>query len=264
MRLSRLFGGLAVSLLLIGGGCASSVAPLAVGDNVFAEWTSQKWYSGTIDKTCDLGFNVAFDESGEKCVAPDQIIRNVVPKEGKVKVGTKVIAKWTGTPYYDAEVTSISDDVYTVTYYDGAKYDVSLSELRLDPNPGVSTAKESADTSDVKVEVSAPAPSSGIFSVGTPVEGKWVTDGSWYGGMISKVNANGTFDVKWDDGTTQPGTAASSVRLKAGTAVEARWNGGSYWSGKVTKANSNGTYDITWDSDGTMQKNTPLGDLKLK
>ena len=82
--------------------------------------------------------------------------------------------------------------------------------------------------------------------------------------MISKVNANGTFDVKWDDGTTQPGTAASSVRLKAGTAVEARWNGGSYWSGKVTKANSNGTYDITWDSDGTMQKNTPLGDLKLK
>ena len=64
--------------------------------------------------------------------------------------------------------------------------------------------------------------------------------------------------------TTQPGTAASSVRLKAGTAVEARWNGGSYWSGKVTKANSNGTYDITWDSDGTMQKNTPLGDLKLK
>ena len=265
MRFNRsFFGGLAFSLLLIGGGCAGSASQFAVGDNVYGEWTSQKWYAGTIDKTCDAGFNVKYDDGDESCLAPDQLIHNVAPKKNQVKVGTTVIAKWTGTPFYDATVASIDGDTYKVKYYDGVEYDVTLEGLRLDPNPGKSTYKKPAAKVEVTTTNTASAGEAGKFTAGTPVKAIWKSDGKFYSGKIGAANADGTYDVNWDDGTTQSKTSVANIRHKVGTAVDAVWHtSGNHWSAKISKVNSDGTYEVTWD-DGTKQDKTKLSELKVK
>lgn len=270
MRFSHsYFGGVVLSLLLIGAGCVGSASKLAIGNNVYGEWTSQKWYSGTITETCDNGFTVAYDEGDQSCLAPDQIIHNKIPKKSQAKVGTKVIAKWTGTPYYDAEIVKIEGSTYTVKYYDGVQYDVTLEQLRLDPNPGKSTYKSKITDEtkkDVVVkDVVVKEISTSAFAIGTPVEAIWKNDGKYWSGKIGKLNANGTYDIKWDDGSTQTQTKEANIRLKVGIAVEALWHSGSgYWSGKITKANTDGTYLITWDSDKTTQDKTKLSEIRIK
>lgn len=101
-----------------------------VGDKVFGEWASKTWYAGEIDRTCDGGFNVKFTDGGEKCLPEAQLIEDEV---NKVNVGTKVIAKWTGSAYYDAEIISKTDDKVKVKYYDGVEYEVNADEIRVDP-----------------------------------------------------------------------------------------------------------------------------------
>ncbi len=131
MRINRsLFGGLAMSLLLLGAGCSSG---LSAGDQVYAEWVPKTWYTASVTGTCDAGYQVEYDDGTKKCHGAVQLIKDKPASRGDVQVGTKVIAKWTGTPYYDAEVIEISDGTYKVQYYDGVKYDVSLQQMRLDP-----------------------------------------------------------------------------------------------------------------------------------
>ncbi len=217
MRFNRsLLGGLFLTLLLIGGGCAAN--KFAVGDSVYAEWTSKTWYAGSIDKTCDKGFNVKFDDGDQKCVSTNQLVKNAVPSKGKVKVGTKVLAKWTGTPYYDAEVISITNGTYKVKYYDGVEYDVTLNGLRLDPRPAGSSAPaetKPAEKVDPNAEIAArPVPTKAQLPVGTKIQAVWSVSGNYWPGKIGKVNADGTFDVAWNDGTTQEKTAITDIRLE--------------------------------------------------
>lgn len=102
-------------------------------DKVYGEWASKTWYDGTINRTCDAGFNVKFSDGGEKCLSEAQLIMDKAPSASKVTVGTKVIAKWTGAAYYDADVIAKTDDKVKVKYYDGVEYEISTSEVRLDP-----------------------------------------------------------------------------------------------------------------------------------
>lgn len=105
----------------------------SIGDKVFGEWASKTWYAGVINKTCEGGFNVTFTDGGEKCLPESQLVQDKAPSPSKVDAGTKVIAKWTGAAYYDAEVLTKNDDKVKVKYYDGVEYEVMTSEVRLDP-----------------------------------------------------------------------------------------------------------------------------------
>jgi hypothetical protein len=105
----------------------------SVGDKVFGEWISKTWYAGTIDKTCDAGFSIKFTDGSEKCLSEAQLIKDKEPGASALSVGTKVIAKWTGSAFYDAEIAEKNSDKFKVKYYDGVEYEVSADELRLDP-----------------------------------------------------------------------------------------------------------------------------------
>jgi hypothetical protein len=104
----------------------------SAGDKVYAEWSPKTWYAGTIEKTCDKGFYIKYDDGSEKCMAENELLSNKIPSSSQIKLNSKVIAKWLGTPYYDAVVTEINEEKYKVKYYDGVEYEVPLNELRLD------------------------------------------------------------------------------------------------------------------------------------
>jgi hypothetical protein len=130
MNAKRALTAVATALVLVGAGCGAA-SNFAVGDDVYSEWTSKSWYTASVTKTCDKGWEVKYDDGSTKCNSEAELIMDKAPK--KAKVGDKVIAKWTGSAYYDATVDSINEDVYTVKYYDGVTYDVAANELRFDP-----------------------------------------------------------------------------------------------------------------------------------
>lgn len=108
-------------------------AAFEVGDQVFAEWTPNNWFLGEIEGTCEEGFNVAYDDGNEKCHAEDEIILDEVPEASEIEVGSAVIADWSGAQYYNAEVTAIEGEMYSLKYYDNFTKDVKIDDLRLDP-----------------------------------------------------------------------------------------------------------------------------------
>ena len=90
-----------------------------------------------------------------------------------------------------------------------------------------------------------------------------------YPGKISRVHADGTFDVSYDDGESETRVEArlitalggggsdsdrgSSDKLREGDAVEARYRGREkYYPGKIDRDRRDGTYDIAYD-DGERE-----------
>jgi len=49
------------------------------------------------------------------------------------------------------------------------------------------------------------------FEVGQRIEGDWKNYGHWYPGKIAKINADGTYDIKYDDGFTERGVKLDNV-----------------------------------------------------
>ena len=104
---------------------------LKVNDAVFAEWVQNGWYHGKIAKTCDAGFHIAFDDGDQKCCTVAQIVKDVIPKANKVKVGKKVLAQWSNGRYYPGRVAAIAGGSYTIKFNDGDQGAVKLAQIRL-------------------------------------------------------------------------------------------------------------------------------------
>lgn len=207
-----------MTLLLIGAGCGAS--GFKVGDSVYAEWVPKTWYAGTIDGTCDKGYHVSFDDGDDKCVSENQLVQNDIPAKSKISVGTNVLAKWTGTPFYDATVIEIDGDTYKVQYYDGVKYDVGLSGLRLDPRDRDSYTADSKDDDSTTTAPSGsgidskPVPTAAQLPAGTKVHAKWHVSGNYWPGEIKSKEADGTYTILWEDNTTQAKTKLDEIRLQ--------------------------------------------------
>ena len=54
------------------------------------------------------------------------------------------------------------------------------------------------------------------FARGDKVEARYGGKSKWYKGKIARVNANGTFDVTYDDGDSERGIRASMIRAVGG------------------------------------------------
>ena len=123
----------------------------------------------------------------------------------------------------------------------------------------------------------------GAYQKGDKVEAKYQGKSKWYPGSISRVNANGTFDILYDDGDTESGVRESLIRRRERSAsprranaarpskhsdddndndasdgfrrsdnIEARYKGKSKWyKGSISRVNANGTYDILYDDGDT-------------
>ena len=113
--------------------CAGSA--FNVDDRVWAEWSTNNWYLGTVTETCTDGdkeaWTVEFDDSGDGCYALGQILADE-PPTGTLKVGDPVIGFWaTDSHYYTAEIAEVSDEGYKIKYYDGVEFDVEKDQVIL-------------------------------------------------------------------------------------------------------------------------------------
>lgn len=246
-----------------------------VGDQVYAEWTPTVWYPGKIDKTCEKGFHVAFNDGDEKCASAQELIADVTPKASDVKVGTRVIAQWANGPFYTASVTAISGDQYSIVYSDKTPGVKTLNELRLDPRKITETPAPAATTPVTTPPATTPdvtattTPSTSKFKTGDTVVAVW-SGSSWYKGKIEGTCANG-LTVKWDDGSTPSCVPEAKINAlksitkadaKVDTAVFAKWSGSAYCDAKITKV-SGDKYDATC-TDGYKVNGVSLDSLLLK
>merc|ERR1711988_1239448 len=78
--------------------------------------------------------------------------------------------------------------------------------------------------------------------------------GEYFPGVIQKINLNGTYLIKFDDGDeidnvkeSQIIPKANEMQLAAGDSVTADCDWGEYYNGVIQKVNENGTYLIAFE-----------------
>ena len=213
-----------------------------VGDKVEANDGSGVYYPGSITKkNTDGTYYITFNaESGvSNGTYAETDIRNVV-KGGKpdaaaatsvYKVGDKVEGNFLGEgTYYKGNISKVNaDGTYNIKYTDGSgdtESNVSAKMIRkptvkpdaaattVKPDAAATTVKPDAAATTVKPDAAATTtekPTSGAYKVGDKVEGNFQGEGTYYKGNISKVNADGTYNIKYTDGS---GDTESNVSPK--------------------------------------------------
>merc|ERR1712216_918435 len=82
------------------------------------------------------------------------------------------------------------------------------------------------------------------LKVGDKVDAKW-TNGRFYKGKVATVNADGTYNIDFDDGDKRPNVKLEDIKpvegLKVGDKVDAKWTNGRFYKGKVATVNADGT-----------------------
>ncbi|PKL18894.1 MAG: hypothetical protein CVV49_03830 [Spirochaetae bacterium HGW-Spirochaetae-5] len=102
------------------------------GDTVYAQWTVNGWYHGTVGDVCGAGsYMVYFDDGDTKCCNTGIIVKDVIPPKTGVLPGKAVLAEWTDGNYYPGKVSVINNDLYSIDFDDGDKRKVTLEQIRL-------------------------------------------------------------------------------------------------------------------------------------
>ncbi len=130
----------AAGVLLLAGCAGSSVsgggkAALGAGSAVIADWGGNgNWYDGKINKACDGGFEVAWNDGSEAaCVPQAGVVADVAASASSVQVGTPVLAKQEGAfNFFSGKVTAIDGATYSVATDSGiVGRGYTISNLRL-------------------------------------------------------------------------------------------------------------------------------------
>lgn len=117
----------------------------------------------------------------------------VVAPVAKFPVGTKIEAKWKGGSFYKGTIAAFNaDGTYAVNYDDGDK-EAAVKEA------------------NIKLQEVAPVTA---FKVGDKVEAHWKGGQTWWKGSIAAVNADGTYNINYDDGDKESNLPATSVRAR--------------------------------------------------
>lgn len=121
------------------------------------------------------------------------------------------------------------------------------------------------------------------YKAGDKVEALWKSGRTFYKGTVSIVNADGTYNINYDDGdkesnvkednmkiavvapisttTTVTTTTTATPKYKVGDKVEALWKESSYFKGTVAMVNTDGTYNINYN-DGDKESNVKEMNIK--
>ena len=197
--------------------------------------------------------------------------------------GDRVEAKVSGwTKYYAGEITRVNrDGTYDIKFDDGErKSGVKSSQIKSKASKSKkkSSSRRSDDESD--------ADDAG-YERGDRVEAKVSGWTKYYAGEITRVNRDGTYDIKFDDGERKSGVKSSQIKSKAskskkksssrrsddesdaddagyerGDRVEAKVSGWTkYYGGEITRVNRDGTYDIKFD-DGERKSGVKSSQIK--
>jgi len=112
------------------------------------------------------------DNSGKEVASVTFTV--VAPAAGNFQVGEAVCVLWS-TSWYDAEIVSISDNIYNIKYYDGSEDDVTAEKIR-----------KILDKEEIKV--------------GDIVLAVWTSD-KYYVGTVKEIKSDGAI-IAWEDGST--------------------------------------------------------------
>merc|ERR1711998_398245 len=151
--------------------------------------------------------------------------------------------------HYPGEITRAhSNGTYDIKFDDGErKSSVKKSQIR-SLNKGKKSSsstrrnkrKNDSDESDADDRRTS-RKSSKKHRRGDRVEAKVRGWTKYYGGEIIRVNDDGTYDIKFDDGERKRGVKNSEIK-------EAKVRGwAKYYGGEIIRVNDDGTYDIKFD-----------------
>jgi len=113
------------------------------------------------------------------------------------------------------------------------------------------------------------------YVVGDDVQAASPDDGRRYPGVVSKVNSDGTFQVKWDDPDGGPETndvAPKDMKkvtifkdYKEGDVVDALFpEDGQMYPATVLKGNSDGTFQVKWEDPDGGPEESPVSPKNMK
>ena len=181
----------------------------------------------------------------------------------KYKVGDKVEALWKNkSTFYKGTVVMVNaDGTYSINYDDGDKESNVKEENMRTPV----VAPVSSTTNSKTAPTTAPK-----YKAGDKVEALW-KGSSFFKGTIALVNADGTYNINYDDGDKESNVKESNIKAlstvimtyKVGDKVEAQWKGGSaFFKGVIKTANTDGTYAIDYD-DGDKETNVKADKIRL-
>jgi len=109
--------------------CASA---FKTGDTVWAAWSTDSWWHGSVDESCEKdakkGWHVTFDDGDQGCYVAGEIFHDVAPT-APLAVGAQVLAFWTDTHYYSAEILEVTEAGYKVKFTDGVEKEVALDQV---------------------------------------------------------------------------------------------------------------------------------------
>ena len=120
------------------------------------------------------------------------------PSKATIEQARKLTAKYT-----PEQIATALENKY------GAKLEVGKSGGKASP----SAAETEAATSSAQPKAEGGKSSSAI-GVGTRVEVYWDVEQKWFAGSVTKVNANGSCDIHYDDGDEESAVPAELVRIQ--------------------------------------------------
>lgn len=122
---------LTTALFLLAFSSLALAAQPKVGDTVWAQWKPNAWYHGKVDKTCDYGLHVQFDDGDKGCFHASLIAVDKPVAVADVKPGLRVMAKWSNNKLYPATVTGMPDgDNVKVFFDDRTPFTTTVKDLR--------------------------------------------------------------------------------------------------------------------------------------
>lgn len=119
------------ALVLAGAGCASS--PFAEGDAVLANWKGgSRWWEAKVTAVKDGQVTVTYDSDKSTDTLAEAAVAHVPSGAASVKVGDKVVAKWSNGLFYGGTISAVKDSTATVAWTDGSTpTDVALTDMVL-------------------------------------------------------------------------------------------------------------------------------------
>jgi DUF971 family protein len=244
--------------------------PLQEGDKVEVNYRDKgRWYPARIrtahrDGTFDIDYD---DGEKERDVSPS-CVRSVGQKaapsrsnpdagSAELHEGEKVEGNYHGRgKWYPARVMTVNPDgTYDIDYDNGERAsNVDGSNVRAVCQKVV--ARGRADSESLYLQE------------GDKVEGNYRGKGRWYPGRITRVHADGTYNLDYDDGEKETRLDADRVRavgdgggktsvraprLQEGDRVEGNYRGkGRWYPGRISRVNVDGSFNVDYD-DGEKE-----------
>ncbi|MFH1529931.1 MAG: hypothetical protein ABIK09_04245 [Pseudomonadota bacterium] len=119
-----------VFFIVLGFATAAQAGAPKVGETVWAQWKPNAFYHGKVDKTCDWGLHVQFDDGDQGCFRADLVAVDAPMPAAAVKPGARVLAKWSDGKLYPATVTGKPDGGNVEVFFDDrTPYKASVKDL---------------------------------------------------------------------------------------------------------------------------------------